>query len=45
VEVLYVLRRITRAGALAYKGQCSRCGGWFEDWSGGVCDACTAAGR
>ncbi|MDV9189779.1 hypothetical protein R6L23_16410 [Streptomyces sp. SR27] len=26
-------------------GQCSRCGGWFEGWNGGVCDACTAAGR
>ncbi|WP_201299977.1 hypothetical protein [Streptomyces mexicanus] len=21
-------------------GQCSVCGGWFEGWSGGVCDAC-----
>ncbi|MCO8303591.1 hypothetical protein [Streptomyces sp. RKCA744] len=21
-------------------GQCSRCGGWFPDWNGGVCDAC-----
>ncbi|MFD5473366.1 hypothetical protein [Streptomyces sp. NPDC127105] len=21
-------------------GQCSQCGGWFEGWSGGVCDAC-----
>jgi hypothetical protein len=21
-------------------GQCSDCGGWFEDWNGGVCDAC-----
>ncbi len=21
-------------------GQCSVCGGWFEGWPGGVCDAC-----
>ncbi|MGW5330724.1 hypothetical protein [Streptomyces sp. NPDC004014] len=21
-------------------GQCSRCGGWFPDWPGGVCSAC-----
>ncbi|WP_432095671.1 hypothetical protein [Streptomyces sp. bgisy100] len=21
-------------------GQCSSCGGWFEDWNGGVCNAC-----
>ncbi|MFF4866819.1 hypothetical protein ACFY3J_35025 [Streptomyces sp. NPDC001231] len=21
-------------------GQCSQCGGWFEGWPGGVCDAC-----
>lgn len=21
-------------------GQCSVCGGWFEGWCGGVCDAC-----
>ncbi|MEU0054679.1 hypothetical protein [Streptomyces sp. NPDC006309] len=21
-------------------GQCSVCGGWFDDWPGGVCDAC-----
>lgn len=26
-------------------GQCSRCGGRFEDWNGGICDACQAAGR
>ncbi|MDH6224336.1 hypothetical protein [Streptomyces sp. MJP52] len=30
---------------LGASGQCSRCGGWFPDWSGGICDACTAAGR
>ncbi|MGW3360557.1 hypothetical protein ACWDFL_35070 [Streptomyces bungoensis] len=22
-------------------GQCSVCGGWFPDWSGGVCSACS----
>jgi hypothetical protein len=21
-------------------GQCSVCAGWFDDWPGGVCDAC-----
>ncbi|MEU3602254.1 hypothetical protein ABZ714_26580 [Streptomyces sp. NPDC006798] len=21
-------------------GQCSRCGQWFDDWTGGVCDGC-----
>ncbi|AGS73876.1 hypothetical protein [Streptomyces collinus] len=21
-------------------GQCNVCGGWFEDWPGGTCDAC-----
>ncbi|MGW1988375.1 hypothetical protein ACWCPJ_39075 [Streptomyces collinus] len=21
-------------------GQCDVCGGWFEDWPGGTCDAC-----
>ncbi|MDO0929730.1 hypothetical protein QQY24_31900 [Streptomyces sp. TG1A-8] len=26
-------------------GQCSECGGRFEGWPGGVCDACRAAGR
>ncbi|HEX5567108.1 MAG TPA: hypothetical protein VFY14_09335 [Streptomyces sp.] len=24
----------------ANAGQCSRCGGWFPGWPGGVCDAC-----
>jgi hypothetical protein len=33
--------RVLVAGA----GQCSRCGGWFPDWDGGVCDACRSAGR
>ncbi len=26
-------------------GQCSRCGGRFPGWTGGICDACTATGR
>lgn len=26
--------------APAYSGQCSRCGGWFDNWPGGTCDAC-----
>ncbi|MFH8797566.1 hypothetical protein [Streptomyces sp. NPDC017941] len=26
-------------------GQCNRCGMWFEDWNGGICDACLAVGR
>jgi hypothetical protein len=26
-------------------GQCSRCGGRFAGWNGGVCGACKAAGR
>ena len=21
-------------------GQCSQCGGWFDNWPGGICDAC-----
>ncbi|NJP74668.1 hypothetical protein HCJ99_28255 [Streptomyces sp. C1-2] len=27
------------------EGQCSRCGGVFPGWNGGVCDACQATGR
>lgn len=26
-------------------GQCSRCGGWFDNWPGGECDACRATGH
>ncbi|MGW1044787.1 hypothetical protein [Streptomyces sp. NPDC002547] len=26
-------------------GQCSRCGGWFPGWPGGVCSTCQATGR
>ena len=26
-------------------GQCSVCSGRFDDWNGGVCDACRAVGR
>ncbi|MCF0086701.1 MULTISPECIES: hypothetical protein [unclassified Streptomyces] len=26
-------------------GQCNRCGGWFDDWPGGICDACLNIGR
>ncbi|MEV6617315.1 hypothetical protein AB0N31_26375 [Streptomyces sp. NPDC051051] len=26
-------------------GQCSRCGGWFPDWNGGICSACKVTGR
>lgn len=26
-------------------GQCSVCGGRFDDWPGGICDACLATGR
>jgi hypothetical protein len=26
-------------------GQCSACGGWFDDWNGGICDACKVVGR
>ncbi|MFF4902869.1 hypothetical protein [Streptomyces sp. NPDC001068] len=40
-------RRITAAAlrlVLAASGQCSVCSGWFEGWSGGVCDACKANG-
>jgi hypothetical protein len=25
-------------------GQCSVCGGWFDGWNGGVCDACRSIG-
>ncbi|MFD1309016.1 hypothetical protein [Streptomyces kaempferi] len=27
--------------AVANSGQCSECGGIFDDWNGGVCDACS----
>jgi rRNA maturation endonuclease Nob1 len=30
---------------VAYAGQCSGCGGWFDDWPGGVCSACQAIGH
>lgn len=30
---------------LAYGGQCSVCQQWFDDWNGGVCQACQAAGN
>ncbi|MGW8703109.1 hypothetical protein ACWGOK_40410 [Streptomyces eurythermus] len=26
--------------SLAHSGQCSNCGAWFENWPGGICDAC-----
>ncbi|MEU8718287.1 hypothetical protein [Streptomyces sp. NPDC048663] len=41
-------RRIAAAAlrlVLAVSGQCSQCGGRFEGWSGGVCDACKANGH
>jgi len=38
-----------RCGSLAFapapvgnSGQCRVCGGWFDDWPGGVCSACQA---
>lgn len=31
---------ITNPPPAANSGQCSRCGGWFPGWPGGVCDAC-----
>lgn len=30
---------------IANFGQCSECQGWFDNWPGGVCDACQAIGR
>ena len=39
-RLVRVLRHVLAAG-----GQCSMCGGWFDDWNGGVCDACRATGR
>lgn len=29
----------------ANSGQCSVCTGWFDNWPGGVCDACQFTGR
>jgi len=34
-----------RALITAYAGQCSGCGGWFDDWPGGTCDACKNNGH
>lgn len=33
-----LLTRLIRR--LCASGQCSKCGGWFPDWDGGVCSAC-----
>ncbi|GAX57293.1 hypothetical protein SO3561_08863 [Streptomyces olivochromogenes] len=30
---------------VANSGQCNGCGGVFDNWNGGVCDACKAIGR
>ena len=30
---------------IAYTGQCSQCGGVFDDWDGGVFDACRNNGH
>lgn len=30
---------------LTHTGQCNICGGRFENWPGGICDACLATGR
>ncbi|MGW5353400.1 hypothetical protein ACWERV_23175 [Streptomyces sp. NPDC004031] len=35
-------RQLAPVGA---SGQCSVCSGRFDDWNGGVCDACRALGR
>ncbi|MFC8277802.1 hypothetical protein ACFUJR_35785 [Streptomyces sp. NPDC057271] len=35
----------TMAPPAATSGQCQKCGGRFEGWNGGVCDACRALGR
>lgn len=35
-----ITRLILRAS-----GQCSICAGWFDDWNGGICDACRNTGR
>jgi hypothetical protein len=34
-----------RAWITAYAGQCSVCSGWFDNWPGGVCDACRNNGN
>ncbi len=39
-RALAVLRRLTAAS-----GQCSVCGGIFDDWNGGICAACTSTRR
>ncbi|WP_235455415.1 hypothetical protein [Streptomyces olivochromogenes] len=36
---------LVREAPAAVGGQCSKCGGWFEGWSGGVCDACKQGPR
>ncbi|MEU7338689.1 hypothetical protein [Streptomyces sp. NPDC007074] len=30
---------------VANSGQCSQCGGTFDNWNGGTCDACKNLGR
>jgi hypothetical protein len=39
------MRHLARRLLLAASGQCSKCGGWFDDWNGGICSACRAVGR
>ena len=34
-----------RAWITAHAGQCSVCSGWFDNWPGGVCDACRNNGN
>ncbi|MER6092425.1 hypothetical protein [Streptomyces bluensis] len=38
------LRRLARH-LLANAGQCGVCGGWFDNWPGGTCDACKNLGN
>lgn len=39
------LLTLLRRHLCANSGQCSVCGGVFDDWPGGTCDACIAIGR
>lgn len=34
------LLTLVRRHVAANGGQCSVCGGWFDNWPGGICDAC-----